>query len=93
MISAGCQPKTSLKLGLMSTNRPLSSSDTEIGTGLLWNRVENFSSEARSRCSYSTLLVMSLRMPVMRKGVPWASRYSRAVLSRWRISPLGVRAR
>ncbi|MCY1559395.1 hypothetical protein D9M68_964300 [compost metagenome] len=81
-ISSGVQPKVSLKLSLISTNAPSRMRDTQIGSGLAWNRVANFSSEADRRCSRCTRSLMSIRMPAMRNGLPCSSRYSLAVLSR-----------
>ncbi|MNJ35058.1 hypothetical protein D3C77_297870 [compost metagenome] len=75
------QPNTWVKAGLISMNWPLSWRVTQIGSGLAWNRLANFSSELVRRCSRSTCSVMSSRVPAMRSGLPCSSRYSRARLS------------
>ncbi|MCY1407054.1 hypothetical protein D9M71_223360 [compost metagenome] len=72
--SAALQPKVWVKLELISMNWPLSWWVTQIGSGLTWNSVANFSSEATSRCSRSTWSVMSSKVPAMRTGTPLSSR-------------------
>ncbi|MNC22318.1 hypothetical protein D3C75_703170 [compost metagenome] len=75
------QPKVWVNAGLISMNWPVSWRVTQIGSGLTWNRLANFSSEALRRCSRSTWSVMSSKVPAMRSGLPCSSRYSRARLS------------